>query len=167
MSAIAAIRHAIEERRIGFRIDETMSGDHAFEPGFGDGARRPMEFRVTWGTDCLGQWLNPRGPDFMRSPLAGRVTVEGLCIDAPCEGTLELRYFTEQKIRYTFTFTVKGERYRYVGEKRDLRPWNLHVSHTTCYGELRRTSDDELVSRSVTHFRLHTIPAFLWSLRLA
>jgi hypothetical protein len=41
------------------------------------------------------------------------------------------------------------------------------VSHTTCYGVLTEAASGKLVSKSVTHFRLATAPAFLASLRLA
>ena len=89
------------------------------------------------------------------------------CTSAPCKGTLALLYFTDQKIRYTFEFTVDGETYRYVGEKVHIFPWNLPWSHTTCFGRLTKKETGELVSVSVVHFRYRTIPAFMASLRLA
>ncbi|MCZ7584649.1 MAG: hypothetical protein M5R36_15665 [Deltaproteobacteria bacterium] len=152
---------------VGFSIDEVMTGTHEFEPGAGPEGVLPMEFRVTWGTERLGSWLNPRDENFMRSPLRGTVTIEGLCRDASCEGTLELAYFTRRRIRYAFTFKAKDTLYRYVGEKVNIRPWNLPTSHTTCYGRLTEETTGKLVSTSVTHFRLRSAPAFLASLRLA
>jgi len=80
---------------------------------------------------------------------------------------LELAYFTEGKIRYTFDFSAKGKMYRYVGEKVNIRPWNLPVSHTTCFGTLVEKESGRLVSRSVTFFKLHTTPAFMASLRFS
>lgn len=157
----------LKERRIGFLIDEVMSGEHEFEPGCGPVGKRPMEFRVTWGPKYLLPWLNPWGGSFMTQKLQGTVTIDGLCKDAPCHGTLEIKYFTEHKIRYTFDFRVREKAYHFVGEKRNIRPWNLHVSHTTCYGELREMATQKLVSRSVTYFRLRTTPDFLFSWRLA
>lgn len=167
MLGLHELRTRIQEKRFGFRMDEVMSGDHWFEPGCGPSGKLPFEFRVTWGPDDIRTWANPFGEAFMCQPLAGTVTVGGLCENAPCEGTLELRYFDEHKLRYRFTFEAGGKRYRYVGEKVNIQPWNLPVSHTTCYGVLTEEDTGKLISKSVTHFRLKTIPGFLASLRLA
>ncbi|MBI9075046.1 MAG: hypothetical protein JEZ02_06505 [Desulfatibacillum sp.] len=156
-----------KERRVGFVMDEIMSGDHAFEPGMGPEGRRPFEFRVTWGPKNLIKWINPLGKGFMTQPLDGTVTVGGMCTRVPCAGTLELAYFTEGKIRYTFEFVYGGKTYHFVGEKVHIRPWNLPVSHTTCFGTLTEKDSGKLVSRSLTHFRFRTTPAFIASLRLA
>jgi len=167
MGRLEALINMVKEGRVGFLMDEVMSGEHEFEPGFGKPGKRPMEFRVTWGPKSVLHWLNPVGGSFMKQPLAGAVTIDGLCTNAACTGTLELNYITEQKIRYTFDFGVNGKEYHFVGEKRNIRPWNLHVTHTTCYGELHAVKTGKLVSRSVTYFRLKTAPAFLMSMRLA
>ena len=103
----------------------------------------------------------------LQSDLEGTVSIDGLCVDEPCRGTLALRYLTDQTLRYSFEFQVASVPYRYVGEKVHIRPWNLPWSHTTCYGRLVRSDTGELVSTSVTHFRWRSIPAFLASLRLA
>jgi len=145
-------------------MHEVMSGRHEFEPRFGEPGKRDMEFRVRWGTDDLVRWLNPLGREFMLNDLHGTVTIDGLCVDTPCSGTLHLRYFNDATLRYTFDFDVSGVPYRYVGEKVHLRPWNLAWSHTTCYGRVVRTDTGELVSTSVTHFRLRTVPGFVASL---
>lgn len=155
------------ERPVGFRMDEVMSGEHVFEPGCGPQGRHPMSFAVTWGPDDLRTWGDPRSGEFLTQDLEGTVTVGGLCGETPCRGRLELRYFDEHALRYTFEFDAAGRRYRYVGEKVNIRPWNLPVSHTTCYGVLTEAHSGRLISRSVTHFRFRTIPAFLASLRLA
>ncbi|MBI2572142.1 MAG: hypothetical protein HYV63_34460 [Candidatus Schekmanbacteria bacterium] len=167
MATMSTIARLASERRIGFKMDEVMSGEHEFQPGHGPGERRPMSFRVTWGPTNLFKWLNPWGDEFLTQPLDGTVTVDGLCVDAPCSGTLALRYFTERKIRYDFRFSNAGRSFRFVGEKVNIWPWNLHVSHTTCYGELVDETSGELVSRSITFFRFRTAPAFIASLRLA
>ena len=151
---------------VGFQMDEVMTGEHEFEPGFGPPGRRKLEFRVTWGPKNVVRWAKPGGADFLRQPLSGTLTVEGLCESAACTGTLELRYFDEHKIRYAFDFEAGGRRLRFVGEKVNIRPWNLHVSHTTCYGRITEVETDKLVSTSVTHFRLASLPHFLLSLRL-
>lgn len=152
---------------MGFRMTEVMTGEHEFEPGFGRAGKRPMEFRVRWGTDDLRGWIDPRSDRFLQSDLEGTVSIDGLCVDEPCQGTLALRYLADQTLRYTFEFQVASVPYRYVGEKVHIRPWNLPWSHTTCYGRLVRSDTGELVSTSVTHFRWRSIPAFLASLRLA
>jgi hypothetical protein len=157
----------VRERRLGFAVDEVMSGYHRFEPGFGSAGRLPMEFRVTWGTKNLRRYLDPKGDRFLVNNLEGSVSIGCLCKDVPCKGTLELKYFSEQAIRYSFVFEIDGKAYHYVGEKVNIWPWNLHVSHTICFGTLVETETGKLVSRSVTRFRLRTFPAFLASFRLA
>lgn len=156
----------LREGGVGFQMDETMAGEHEFAPGMGPPGKRRLEFRVTWGPRNLWRWLTPGGDDFLRQSLAGTVTVEGLCEAAPCAGTLELRYFGEHKIRYSFDFEAGGRRLRYLGEKVDIRPWNLHVSHTTCFGSITEADTGTLVSTSVVRFPLSSLPRFLASLRL-
>jgi hypothetical protein len=151
---------------MGFQMREVMTGHHEFEPGQGEPGRHFMEFRVNWGTDHLRDWANPTGDRFMVNELEGTVTVEGLVQNAPCRGTLEMRYFTEGSIRYTFEFTVGDTVYQYVGRKVHIRPWNLPWSHTTCFGRLTKKETGELVSISLTHFRLRTALSFLGSFRL-
>jgi hypothetical protein len=153
--------------RLGFHMDEVMSGTHEFEPGLGPAGRRPMHFCVRWGPKNLGAWLDVRSAEFMSQPLAGTMTIDGLCESAPCTGTLAMRYVPDGKIRYDIAFRAGETDYRYVGEKVNIRPWNLPVSHTTCFGTLTEAATGRLVSRSVTHFRMHTTPAFLASFRLA
>jgi len=152
--------------RVGFTMHEVMTGTHEFEPGMGPPRRHPMEFRVTWGPPPQRSWLNRSGGQFMQQPLAGNVTIGELCEAAPCEGSLELLYFDQAKIRYRFELEAQGKRYRFVGEKVNIRPWNLPVSHTTCFGRLTEVDGGRLVSVSLTHFRLRTLPAFLMSFRL-
>ncbi|HSA58907.1 MAG TPA: hypothetical protein VLJ37_04410 [bacterium] len=151
--------------RLGFRIVETMTGSHEFEEGRGPKGSHPFSFEGRWGTSDLSEWLKPSSGKFLVADLEGTVTAGGLCRNAPIKGRVELRYFKDRKIRYVFEFRVNGKAYRFVGEKVNIRPWNLPVSHTTCYGVLTEKTTGRLVSRSVTHFRLRTIPAFLGSLR--
>ena len=157
---------ALRRGPVGFKLHEVMTGHHEFEPGCGPPGRHPMVFRVDWGPRDVRAWLR-RGTDtFLSQELEGRVTVGGLCDETPCLGALELRYFDERRIRYAFGFEVQGRAYRYVGEKVNIRVWNLPVSHTTCFGRLVEAETGRLVSTSVTHFRLRTAPRFLTSLRL-
>ncbi len=150
---------------VGFKIDEVMSGEHEFQPGFGPEGKLPMEFRVTWGAANLPEWLNPVGEKFMTSELHGTVTIEGLCVNAICNGYLQLRYLKDQKIRYFFTFEANGKTYEYTGEKKQIYPWNLPYSHTTCFGVLREKGKEAIISKSVTHFHLDSMPEFMKSLQ--
>lgn len=150
----------------GFCMNEVMTGTHKFEPGFGPSGTHFMEFRAVWGTKNFAEWLDRSSKNFLVNFLEGNVTIEGLCRNAPCEGTLALRYFKDHSICYTFTFEAKKVRYRFVGEKVNIKPWNLLWSHTTCFGRLTEVKSGRLVSTSVTHFRLRKVPSFLSSLRI-
>ena len=148
-------------------MDEVMEGTHHFVNGSGPAGEHEMIFRVTWGTRHLLPYLNPWGKSFLSNFLEGSVTVGGLVQDAPCRGTLDLLYFTEGKIRYTFDFKgPDGKPYRYVGEKTDIRPWNLHRTHTTCYGTITELASGKEISKSITYFKLSSAPAFVMSMRL-
>jgi hypothetical protein len=157
----------IEEGRLGFLMDEEMSGEHEFEPGFGCPGKRPMAFRVTWGPRHVLEWVNPGQDRFLVGDLQGRVTVDGLCDETPCRGSLELRYFKDHSIRYTFGFEVDGRSFQYVGEKVNIHLRNLPWSHTTCFGRLILRETGQLVSTSVVRFRLRSLPLFMASMRLA
>lgn len=155
----------IARGRFGFKMDEVMTGQHWFEPGEGPAGPHFMEFSGKWGPDDVRDWANPSSDQFMNQVLEGKATVGGLCDDAPMIGTLKLDYFGEHKLRYTFNFEAGGTEYKYVGEKVNIRPWNLPVSHTTCFGRLTEAKTSKLVSTSVTFFKLHTSPKFLGSFR--
>lgn len=151
--------------KLGFTIEEVMSGEHEFLPGKGPVGKRPISFRLKWGTADILRALNPATRNFMVNDMEGTITVDGLCEDAPCKGKLELKYIDEQKIKYAFDFVHKGKAYRYEGEKSDIRPWNLHVSHTTCVGTIKEIATGELISTSVTHFHWDTLPEFIRSFK--
>lgn len=167
MRGLEEFRAMIGEGRVGFRIDEAMIGEHEFEPKFGSPEKRPMEFRVTWGPRHISQWANPAHRRFMVSELEGVVTIDGLCHHTPCTGSLELRYLKDHSIRYTFGFKEGSQSYKYIGEKINIRLWNLPRSHTTCFGRLILASTGELVSTSVTYFRLRSLLRFIASARPA
>ncbi|HRP68159.1 MAG TPA: SDR family oxidoreductase [Turneriella sp.] len=151
----------------GFIIHEVMTGEHEFTEGFGGKGKHEFFFEADWGVDNLIDFLNiADNSKFLVSTLRGTVTVGGFCQNVPMQGTIELRYLQEQKIRYTFEFEVSGERYRYIGEKRDIYPWNLLYSHTTCFGTVTKLSTGEVVSNSVTHFLMESLPQFLGSLSI-
>ncbi len=157
----------LEQHRLGFHLTETMSGTHEFVNKAGPDGEHPMKFTVTWGTKHLSEWLNPLSHQFMSNYLQGHISVGALVDDAPCHGTLDLRYFQEAALRYTIFFKGDdGTAYKYVGEKVNLRPWNLHRTHTTCYGTITNLNSNVEISRSILHFRLDTAPSFLASFRL-
>ncbi|HCF56789.1 MAG TPA: hypothetical protein DFS52_02175 [Myxococcales bacterium] len=158
---------ALREGPVGFTLHEVMTGYHEFEPGLGPAGRQPMEFHVTWGPRDLAVWLRPGTDGFLRQELEGHVSIGGLCDRAPCRGTLEVRYFADQKIRYAFALEANGRPYGFVGEKVNIRPWNLPVSHTTCFGRLVEAQTGRLVSTSVTFFRMRTALQFATSFRLS
>lgn len=166
LGKLAELKDKINEGRIGFQMDEIMSGEHEFEPGMGPEGKHAFEFCVTWGPEDISSWINPQSENFMTQPLQGTITAGGLCNHAPCRGTLKLAYFSEHKIRYIFDFKAKGTDYQFIGEKVNIKPWNLPVSHTTCFGTVVEKETNKLVSRSVTFFRMRTAPAFMTSFRI-
>ena len=167
MKRIQDFFQMIREKRIGFLLDEVMTGEHSFEPGYGPDGKYPFRFKVTWGPKDIIKWANPFGGEFFTQPLEGTISIGGLCENAPCKGILELLYFTERKIRYKFDFLAGGKSYRYTGEKVNILPWNLPISHTTCFGTLVEKETGKLISRSIAYFRLWRGPQFLASFRLA
>ena len=156
----------LREGRVGFQVDETMAGEHEFAAGWGPPGKRRLSFSVSWGPANVVRWLKPGSPEFLFQPLSGTFTVEGLCETAPCQGTLELRYFDEHKIRYSIDFDASGRHLRYLGEKTNIHLWNLPTSHTTCYGRITDARTGALVSTSITRFPLTSLPRLLLSLRL-
>jgi hypothetical protein len=161
----------LAQRRVGFRIEETMEGTHRylrdFPPGeMAAGSEHPLSFVATWGNAHLQRFLNPTGGEFLLSELEGRISAGGLCDGAPMQGSLELRYLKDASLRYIFEFSAHGCRFRYQGEKRQIRPWNLHRSHTTCYGTITELESGEDLSDSVVHFNLKGLSSFFGSLRL-
>ena len=167
MSRWTDFRTMLQERRVGFRLHELMTGSHEFEPRCGPRGTLPFEFCIDWGPKNVLVWANPARREFLTQPLEGWVTIGGLCDRAACTGTLKLRYFTKRTIRYAFTFSADGRDYEYVGEKVNILPWNLPTSHTTCFSTVKEIDSGMLISRSVTHFRLKTSFDFITSMRLA
>lgn len=165
MTGVRRLSKKILSGSVGFSVEETMSGHHRFVDGKGPPGQHPMEFNVRWGPSSIISWINPFGDKFLRHPLSGTVTVGGLCEDEPVRGYMELRYLTEQKIRYAFNFNVDEVPYRFYGEKRNLRPYNLHRTHTTLYGSLTNLDADEVLSESTLFFYLSTLPSMLTSFR--
>lgn len=165
MKRIKESFNMLKEKRLGFLIDETMTGYHRFERLSKPSDKKFMEFNVSWGPKNIAKWINPQSDSFMTQPLWGTVTIEGLCHKVPCRGKLEIKYFDEHIIRYTFEFRAKKKDYLYIGEKVNIQLWNLPVSHTTCFGRLTEKATGKLVSTSVTYFKFSSMLKFLSSLR--
>jgi hypothetical protein len=144
---------------VGFKFDEVMSGTHEWitQPG----AKFDMEFNVRWGPDNVIKWIS----DDLVCPLEGTITIGGFCDRVPCKGTISLHYWAGE-IKYDIHFIVNDIAYNYRGEKKDIRPWNLHRTHTTCYGVLIQSWNKRVISKSITYFRLKTLPSFLASFRI-
>lgn len=153
--------------RVGFQMHEAMAGTHEFVAKAGPAGEFPFSFELDWGTDRLVEFMNPLSTvSPFRAKATGVIRIAELVDTCPCEGTLEFRYWTESKIRYRLTFTVDGRPCEYVGEKVGIRPWNLHRTHTTCYGVTHDLTTGKEISRSLCFFRLRTLPSFLRSFRL-
>lgn len=151
----------------GFRVREVMDGTHEFVSREGPAGEFPFSFQLEWGADRLADFLNPFARDrYLTADAAGRIRVGGLTDEAACEGTLELRYLSEAKIRYRLAFEAEGQEYEYIGEKMGIRPWNLHRTHTTCYGVIYDLKTGKEISRSLSYFRIANLPSFLGSFRL-
>ena len=157
-------------RDIGFRMTEEMSGTHRYSrdyaPGNVDaGVELPLEVKITWGSPKMEEFLNPSHGRFLCADLEGSISAGGLCTQAPIKGTLELRYFKDATLRYCFYFLAHERQFRYLGEKREIRPWNVHRTHTTCYGTITEVASNEILSESVIYFNLQDLPRFLGSFR--
>jgi len=154
---------------VRFTFTETMTGLHHFvDPKRGDANDRRFYFRLEWGPRDLSQ-LSPFGHNFLTFEAEGVIFVDGLTDgEVPCTGSLAIDYFGRRTITYALEFEVKGERFRFVGEKVDvnlLNPLMLIKTHTTCYGTLLDETGT-IVSRSVAHFEPSSLISFLTSFRL-
>ncbi len=161
----------LKQRRIGFKADETMKGTHRFlvdlpESKVKAGDELPFFFKITWGNQGLASFLNPLSDQHGSAPMEGLVTAGGITGEAPLTGAMELRYFKDATIRYTFTFPARGRRWGFAGEKSGIRPWNLHRSHTLLRGTLTDLESEKDVSEVEVYFQLRQLRRFLTSFRL-
>ncbi|MBN1635675.1 MAG: hypothetical protein JW920_04145 [Deltaproteobacteria bacterium] len=151
---------------LGFKVDEFMVGTHTFAEEAGPSGEHPLHFSLTWSTRNLLNFFNPISAEFMENEARGIITVGGLVNKADCIGTLSLLYFTERKIRYELFFQDdEGVSYRYLGEKVNIWPWNLHKTHVTCYGTITKLSTDKVISSSVVYFPYREMISFVLSFR--
>lgn len=149
-------------------FSETMTGIHEFcdDSIMFEGIKLPMEFNIDCCVHDLKQFLNPHSGNFMVANIDGTISIKDVCENVPCEGRMYLRYLSDQTIKYVIEFEADGVDYEYVGKKVNIKPWNLLTSHTTCFGTLTNAKTGELVSTSVTYFRLRTSYKFLSSFGL-
>lgn len=153
---------------MGFRVTEVMRGTHERRDGQPPSGPQPFALRVTWGPDRLREWLDPTSPRFLWQRLEGEVLAGGLVEGwVPCRGTLSLEYLGRRRIRYELDFEGPEGVLRFAGEKVNIRPWNLLVSHTTCTGTITDLATGRLVSTVVVTFRLRDLPRMLLSARWA
>ncbi|ABW66802.1 hypothetical protein [Desulfosudis oleivorans] len=150
---------------IGFKLNELMTGTHRLSDD-PEGGERPLTFALTWGNSSLLQWANPFSDRFLWNEARGWITVDGLVEKADCKGSLHLLYFSGRKIRYDLVFNdEQGRAYRYVGEKRNIWPWNLHRTHVTCYGTVTELETGKVISESIVYFPWRQGLTFLFSFR--
>lgn len=156
---------------VQFSMNELMIGTHHFvDPKTGPTDDSDFYFKLNWGQE-LFSFVRPGSQDFFKAKAKGVINIAGLTNgEVPTEGTLELLYFTEQKLRYTLKFSVKGKDYTYIGEKKDVKLWRplcLVKTHTTCYGKVF-DENNQIISHSVTHFEMEpkNIVNFVGSLRV-
>jgi hypothetical protein len=155
---------------IGFTFKETMSGYHLFQVGANNLAQfgqqtsinKHMHFTITWGPNDIFDFL---WRDKLTCPLLGTITIGDMCVNVPCTGTIALHYH-QGKIKYEINFRVNDIPYKFVGQKENIRPWNLHKSHTTLYGTICDVWTPAVLSKAVLLFKLDTLIPFLRSFRL-
>lgn len=151
----------------GFYIDEKMEGVYTLP--YSVAGWEPMEFNATWGAkdilDSLHELVMYRKATF---DLGGTVNIPGICGEVRMEGHLTLGYFNDNTITYDFTFPYRGEIYKFVGRKVNIKPWNILTSHTTCFGVISKLDrgGEKFIGYSITYFKLKTIWRFLKSFRL-
>jgi len=154
-------------RDTGFHVHEILDGLHEFVAREGPPGEFPFSFELDWGPERLVDFMNPLARDaFLIAKSRGVIRVGELVQEAPCTGTLEFRCFSEAKIRYRLYFSVEETSYEYIGEKIGLRPWNLHRTHTPCYGIIYNLETGKEISRSRSSLRISALPSFLMSLTL-
>ncbi|MDD5712249.1 MAG: hypothetical protein PHY31_05750 [Smithellaceae bacterium] len=152
---------------VGFKMDEYMVGTHRFSPGVGPVGEYPLRLDLTWGSESIGKFFSPSSGECMKSEARGTITVGGMVDRAPCAGTLEMFYFSKRMIRYDVTFgDTKGRTYRYVGDKVNIRPWNILKTHFTCYGTITELESAVEISRSLIKFPYREAIPFALSFRL-
>lgn len=164
--SLKTLKEKIPADNIGFNIRETMSGTHEFTDQADKDGTYPIRFTVEWGPNSLIEWMDPFSDQFLCHPMSGRVTVGNLCHSSPLDGYMKLRYCSEGKIHYAFHFEAGDKKLRFKGEKCNLRPWNLHRTHTTLHGKIYEVDTETLISKSILYFYWIRLPSMIRSFNL-
>ncbi len=146
--------------QIGFH--KTMHGIYKKDLG---SAAKQFDFTVN-ARAPLKRIINPFDSKFMLADLEGKVTMAGICNDAPISnGSLMLDFFRQRALIYTFEFNAGGREFTYCGIK------NLHIekpikSMTCLYGVIKEPDGDRMknVWPAESYFKLIELPGFLLSL---
>ena len=153
------IHQFLDRLRIGF--DETMSGTHRMLEGDQADTDLPFSFHIDCQSAGLSSYFNFFDPDFLTHEIQGTVHAAGLAEVAELRGELKLRYIREQKIHYTFEFDGdNGQRFRFAGEKREIYPWNIWVSHFRLYGAVTEADTGKPVSTVYATFAFEDLPRY-------
>jgi len=155
-------------RAIGCTTHEYGTGTHELIGAATGTGPLPIRFDLELRIGSLADFLNPRSEDDVRGMIQcqGTFSAEGLVHDVPCRGTLDLRLATENRLRYDLRFTgPDGQDLLFVGEKVNVRLWNLYRTLFTCYGTIYDQSTGEAISRSTVYF-YRSSPGFVTNLRL-
>jgi len=150
----------------GFEFVETMEGYH-YMPAV---TAKKMDtcFTVKWGTENIKEVLNPKSNQFLMFQMAGILEIEGITEKTRTFGYLHLDY-PHNRIQYMLQFKSAEQPpvndYMFIGEKMNVKWWNLPFSHTTCYTTVINGAD-QLISRGVVFFKLKNLWPFLKSFKL-
>ncbi len=141
----------------GFKFTETMAGTFRGT----DELDRHVSFTVTARAASLLDHLRDR-----RAVIAGRITAEGLCHNAPFDGELVIDPLFGRIIRYDARFMGDdGMGYRLFGQK-DVDPLRLLYTMTTLPATIE-SDDGREHWKAVLGIDLWDLPAFFWSFRPA
>jgi hypothetical protein len=83
---------------------------------------------------------------------------------APLSGTLFMDLFFAKRLTYDFEFSLDGQKYRFVGDKR-IKFLDFLRTMTTLIGRIDR--DGERFADVESHFRLRELLKFLSSFRVS
>ena len=115
---------------------------------------KPIRFDLDLIVDSFSDFCNsaPGNETYGVIDCQGFFHADGLVRRSKCYGKLELRVFSEKKLRYTLFFDGEnGRHYKYVGEKVNISPWNLMISFFTCYGTIYDSETLAHVSESTVY----------------
>lgn len=151
----------------GFEFTEVMEGYH-YMPAVKKESM-PLKFTLKWGTENLKDTLNPNSNRYLQFAAAGILEADGIVTGGTRTfGLIHLNY-PENIIQYMLQFK-SAERppvndYVLVGEKMNIKWYNLPYSHTTCYTTIVNGAD-QLISRGVAFFKMKNALSFIKSFKI-